>query len=56
MLVAVIEWGDDEFNLSARAEAFYKRAESALMATVKSREMMDSESGGESVMASMSIS
>jgi hypothetical protein len=52
MLVAVVEWGDDEFNLSQRAETFYKRALEALGITAKAKEMMDNENGGESPAAS----
>lgn len=55
MLVAVVEWGDDEFNLSKRAEEFYNRAASALGATAKNKEMLDSETGGESPSASGAV-
>lgn len=53
MLVAVVEWGDDEYNLSQRAEIFYKRVQEALGVTVKNKEMLDSPAGGETPGASL---
>lgn len=55
MLVAVIEWGDDEFNLSQRAEIFYKRVLEALGITAKNKEMLDNETGAESPGASGAV-
>ena len=55
MLVAVIEWGDDEFNLSQRAEVFYNRAKEVLGVTVKNKEMLDNSTGGESPRASEAV-
>jgi len=55
MLVAVIEWGDDEFNLSQRAETFYKRVLESLGISTKNKEMLDNENGGESPRASGAV-
>jgi hypothetical protein len=55
LLVATIEWGDDEHNLSQRAEAFYKRAIEQLSITLKTREVTDAETGGESEQASQAM-
>lgn len=55
MLVAVVEWGDDESNLSQRAEAFYKRAVQSLQMNLQTNPMMDAEAGGEPPNASMAV-
>lgn len=47
MSVACVEWGDDEFLVSQRAEAFYSRAKDALGVTEKNKAMLDSPTGGE---------
>jgi len=43
---AEVEWADDEYVLTPRAEGFYNRAVQALAAQAQTRQNMDTEAGG----------
>lgn len=43
LTIACIEWGDDEHNISGKADAFYNRAKEALGITLQMRAMLDTE-------------